>query len=279
MLVPNSCSVRFASRNRAFDTSPWPSSVRFAPRNRALDTSQERKGNQRLWANSGSVLIFSLEGTDLVLTPSSEPHLPERSYRYQSGAITIGSGDSCDLKIPNPRVASMHARIERNELGIILSDLGSPEGTYLNGRRIVRARLQPGDHIQLATGAAAASPTVGQTVLGSKTFAVKPIPDIKSGGRESLVGQQGLLHLSAALARPGAIEEKLDEILDFSLRVGSFDRAAIWVVDPDDPVTFVVFARRDGRLVEEGAEVLPEPAQGGIHRLVHRGHPGSRIVW
>lgn len=193
------------------------------------------------------MLIFSLEGTDLVLTPSSEPHLPERSYRYQSGAITIGSGDSCDLKIPNPRVASMHARIERNELGIILSDLGSPEGTYLNGRRIVRARLQPGDHIQLATGAAAASPPVGQTVLGSKTFAVKPIPDIKSGGRESLVGQQGLLHLSAALARPGAIEEKLDEILDFSLRVGSFDRAAIWVVDPDDPSQFLYHRRLQGK--------------------------------
>ncbi|MFN8612684.1 MAG: adenylate/guanylate cyclase domain-containing protein [Vulcanimicrobiota bacterium] len=193
------------------------------------------------------MLIFSLEGPTLVLTPSGEPHLPQRAYKFNTNSITVGSGQDCDLIVP--RTAPLHARIERNELGVILSDLGSPEGTFLNGKRIVRARLQSGDHIQLATGSGAPAVASGgqQTVLGTKTFAVKPIPDIKSGTRENLVGQQGLLHLSAALARPGALEDKLDEILDFSLRLGSFDRASIWVVDPDNPNEFLYHRRRQSR--------------------------------
>ena len=191
------------------------------------------------------MLIFSLEGGALVLTPSGEPHLPQQPHRFTNASVTMGSGAECDLVVP--RTSPLHARIERNDLGVILSDLGSPEGTFLNGKRIVRARLQTGDHIQLATGQPAASQATQATVLGSKTFAVKPIPDLKVDSKENLVGQQGLLHLSAALARPGALEDKLDEILDFSLRLGSFDRASIWVVDPDQPTQFLYHRRRQSR--------------------------------
>ncbi|MBT9585490.1 GAF domain-containing protein [bacterium] len=191
------------------------------------------------------MLIFSLEGGALVLTPSGEPHLPQQPHRFTNASVTIGSGSECDLVVP--RTSARHARIERNDLGVILSDLGSPEGTFLNGKRIVRARLQTGDHIQLATGQPSASQATQATVLGSKTFAVKPIPDLKVDSKENLVGQQGLLHLSAALARPGALEDKLDEILDFSLRLGSFDRASIWVVDPDQPAQFLYHRRRQSR--------------------------------
>jgi adenylate cyclase len=191
------------------------------------------------------VLIFSLEGGALVLTSSGEPHLPQRAYRFTQPSVTLGSGPECDLVIP--RTAPLHARIERNDLGVILSDLGSPEGTFLNGKRIVRARLQSGDHVQLAIGQAAAGSAPTATVLGSKTFAVRPIPDLKTDSKENLVGQQGLLHLSAALARPGALEDKLDEILDFSLRLGSFDRASVWVIDPDQPTQFLYHRRRQSR--------------------------------
>lgn len=189
------------------------------------------------------MLIFSLEGTMLVLTPTAEPHLPERPYKFSRSTITVGRGDDCDLIVPDPRLEPIHARIERNDLGIILSDMGTPEGTFLNGKRIVRARLQPGDHIMLVPSQG--TRPAGQTVIGQKTFAVKPIPDLKAtDGKDNLVGQQGLLHLSAALARPGALEDKLDEILDFSLRLGGYDRASIWVLDPDNTEEFLYHRRR-----------------------------------
>lgn len=192
------------------------------------------------------MLIFSLEGSTLVLTPSGESTLPQRTYRFESQSLTLGSGHDCDLVIPGS--APLHCRIERNELGIILNDLGSPEGTFLNGKRIVRARLQSGDRLQLTAGLTRSGNVVGQqTVLGTKTFTVKPIPDLKSTTNENLLGQQGLLHLSAALARPGALEDKLDEILDFSLRLGGFDRTSIWVIDPDNPSQFLYHRRHQSR--------------------------------
>lgn len=182
------------------------------------------------------MFVFSLEGTTLVLTPDSEETgLAPGSRRFPGSALTVGSDPTCDLIVG--RLSGVHARIERNELGIILSDSGSRGGTFLNGKRVVRARLQPGDKLEFVSDAPREVEHQA-TVLGSKTFAVKPIPDVTVSSH-SLVGQQGLLQLSAALARPGALEDKLDEILDFSLRLGSFDRAAIWVVDPDSPKDFL----------------------------------------
>lgn len=206
------------------------------------------QGNRPAPSKTSAVLIFSLEGSNLVLTPSGERHLPEKPHKFSRATITLGRGEDCDLIVPDPRLEPVHARIERNELGIILSDMGTPEGTYLNGKRIVRARLQPGDHIELARSQNAGnSANTGQTVIGSKTFAVRPIPDLKQTGQENLVGQQGLLHLSAALARPGDVEDKLDEILDFSLRLGSYDRASVWVLDPEDPGQFLYHRGRQKR--------------------------------
>lgn len=188
------------------------------------------------------MIVFSLEGTTLVLTTHGELGVANRNHRFEKAVITLGGDPDCDFVLE--RLVGKHAKIERNELGVILSDMGSAEGTYLNGKRIVRARLQSGDQIQLAATGAKPASSPASTMLGTKTFSVKPITDIKSG---VVVGQEGLLRLSAALARPGALEAKLDEILDFSLRLGSFDRASIWVVDPDDPSKFLYHRRLQTR--------------------------------
>jgi len=190
-----------------------------------------------------AVLIFTLEGEHLVFTPQEEQDMPSRPFRYLATTLTLGSGSDCDLVVP--KACPKHARVERSELGIVLSDLGSPEGTFLNGKRIVRARLQSGDQIHLA-GQVKPVSKPQNTVLGSKTFAIQPIPDV-TAAKGNLVGQQGLLHLSAALARPGSLESKLDEILDFSLRLGSFERASIWVIDPDHPDQFLFERRRQAQ--------------------------------
>lgn len=181
------------------------------------------------------MISFRLEGEVLVLDVKSERDVTDDVYRFERSAVILGSDAHCDLRFPQS--APRHAKIERNELGVVLSDLGSEGGTFLNGKRIVRARLQSGDQIQL-TAVTSAPPQ--PTLLGTKTFSVKPLNELKSG---VVVGQEGLLRLSASLARPGALESKLDEILDFSLRLGSFDRASIWVVDPEDASNFL-FHRR-----------------------------------
>lgn len=66
--------------------------------------------------------------------------------------ITIGRADDCDIVLPRRQVSRYHARIERVNGGYVIRDLGSKNGTYVNGERVTDEphRLTDGDEIQVA---------------------------------------------------------------------------------------------------------------------------------
>ena len=63
--------------------------------------------------------------------------------------VTIGRSPENALQLPEPKLSRRHARIEWDELGFLLKDLHSSNGTWLNRRRIASDRLLQGDEIRL----------------------------------------------------------------------------------------------------------------------------------
>ncbi|SSW68333.1 ATPase, T2SS/T4P/T4SS family [Achromobacter agilis] len=62
--------------------------------------------------------------------------------------LLIGRAAQCGLRIANWRVGRQHARLLREDAGIVLEDLGTLAGTMVNGVRVVRhAPVLPGDEI------------------------------------------------------------------------------------------------------------------------------------
>jgi pSer/pThr/pTyr-binding forkhead associated (FHA) protein len=61
----------------------------------------------------------------------------------------IGRIDSNHLVIDDKSVSRVHARLLREHDGVYVEDLGSKQGTLVNGARITRARLREGDEITL----------------------------------------------------------------------------------------------------------------------------------
>ena len=68
-----------------------------------------------------------------------------------SHAITLGRGHTNDVPLPEDEYASTrHARIEPRRDGIWVEDIGSTNGTFVNGIRLTRERrLAPGDVIRV----------------------------------------------------------------------------------------------------------------------------------
>lgn len=68
-------------------------------------------------------------------------------------AVTLGRAKDCDIVLPERQVSRHHARIERDATGFILRDLGSKNGTFVNGEPVQGQpyRLRDGDEIELAT--------------------------------------------------------------------------------------------------------------------------------
>ncbi len=63
---------------------------------------------------------------------------------------TIGADPACDLVIAQDYVSGRHCRLTKTDSGVILEDLGSTNGTYVNGERIWSPRtVQPQDQITL----------------------------------------------------------------------------------------------------------------------------------
>jgi pSer/pThr/pTyr-binding forkhead associated (FHA) protein len=67
-----------------------------------------------------------------------------------AAAVTVGRGRDADLVLADELVSRHHARITPSGSGAVVEDLGSRNGTFMNGEPILGpTRLEPGDQLQL----------------------------------------------------------------------------------------------------------------------------------
>ncbi|SCL38562.1 FHA domain-containing protein [Micromonospora pallida] len=74
-----------------------------------------------------------------------------RTYPLQMGSTVIGRGDQANLRLPDVGISRRHARLDFDGGQVVLTDLGSTNGTMVNGQRVSAVALNPGDMIQLGT--------------------------------------------------------------------------------------------------------------------------------
>lgn len=89
-------------------------------------------------ANGGVPLWFRIETAGA----------PMREVEVRSSIVKIGRLPSSQVQLDDATVARMHAVIEvLDPSNVALIDLGSSDGTYVNGERVTKAQLHNGDKI------------------------------------------------------------------------------------------------------------------------------------
>jgi pSer/pThr/pTyr-binding forkhead associated (FHA) protein len=63
----------------------------------------------------------------------------------------VGRRDDCDLRLEHKSVSKMHCVLVKTEGMLLLRDLGSTNGTRVNGQRVRRAILLPNDQLHIAS--------------------------------------------------------------------------------------------------------------------------------
>jgi DNA-binding NtrC family response regulator len=66
-----------------------------------------------------------------------------------SPVTRIGKGPACELVLEDPTVSRRHASLSLGEHGVALRDLGSTNGTWVGGTRVVEAWLRSGETLQV----------------------------------------------------------------------------------------------------------------------------------
>ncbi len=70
-----------------------------------------------------------------------------REFPLSGPSVVIGRLDECGIRIPLPEVSRRHVSISLAANRVVVKDLGSANGTYVNNNRVTEDTLRPGDHL------------------------------------------------------------------------------------------------------------------------------------
>ena len=203
-----------------------------------------------------SSLSQGTQGQDVAMLMVREGSSPRRQWALQGAAIVIGRGDDCHVIIDDRQASRHHARITQTQDGYVLEDLGSKNGTFLNGQSLtVPTVLKDGDEIGIAfavrlsfVDAGATAPLLFKDELG---------PGIRmdtEAKRVWVAGQELDPPLSLAQYR------LLELLYDNRSRVVSREEvvSAVWAEDESEGVSEQAIDALARRLRERIAEADPD---------------------
>ncbi len=180
-----------------------------------------------------------------------------REFQFDRTTV-IGRGATSDLALTDPGVSRRHASLSRQDGAWFVEDLGSANGTLVNGWRVTRpTRLKPGDVIGI--GAVLAE-------FSEDAEAVAPQPAVQY--RDEGPAPAVLLTMPGADATgapaPVAVDEavRLRFLADFA-RIGTlvFDEPALVTFIADELLALVPRADRSVVLTREGEALVPRAAR------------------
>lgn len=138
-------------------------------------------------------------------TPPAPEAAPLASLLFRSGAfkgrrlpikvpvVNIGRGDYNDVIIGDPSVSTMHAKLQRREAIWILTDLGSTNGTFVEGERLTgEVPLTPGTTLR----------------FGDVIALFEPLDDKVPAGRTNQTRLMGRLDTVEPALEPGTVVRK-----------------------------------------------------------------------
>jgi hypothetical protein len=105
----------------------------------------------------GHTMVYSPDRAARVLEAERAPQTAGPALLVGEGRRSVLSGDhvlvgrsrECEVVLSDPNVSRRHAELRQNGGTWEIADLGSTNGVKVNGRRVDRAKLEPGDRITL----------------------------------------------------------------------------------------------------------------------------------
>jgi adenylate cyclase len=192
----------------------------------------------------------------LVLQPGSSE---EQIIDLPHGTTTIGRSRENAVCIPHKSLSRAHAVIEVGEGRVVVGDLGSKNGTFVDGVQIERKVLE-GTHqlkfgditaryareVAFDTAVSPRQPTLARSLAGDLTRvplrqilgSTEAVPSLRGLQLKTPAGVDRdrdklriLLKVSQILSTPGPLEALLSSVLDLAFEILDIDRAAVFMLD------------------------------------------------
>jgi S1-C subfamily serine protease len=181
--------------------------------------------------------------------------------------VVLGRQQGCDVVVRDTRASRRHLELTPQDGGLQLRDLGSANGTFLDGRRVQEAQLEGGEEIR-----------IGNVVIevwrehpdkqGGERADPTPVVDLPTySGVQRMVEQSTRRTRSVAIAAAGVAAAAL-AVLAVVLFTGDDDRVPR-VVDRVGPATALVVTKREGQPSATGSGFVLDAGEGLIVTNAH----------
>ncbi|HUO07240.1 MAG TPA: FHA domain-containing protein [Phycisphaerae bacterium] len=101
-----------------------------------------------------------------------------RDIEVKRESVVIGRSGDCDYQIPLAVISRRHCKLSQKGDRLILKDLGSSNGTFLNDKRVLQAEVKPGDRMRLG-------PVIFTVVIDGEPSEIKPVITVLNAKGES----------------------------------------------------------------------------------------------
>ncbi len=180
---------------------------------------------------------------------------------FERPVISVGRAVDNDIRLTSTLVSRHHCRIETGPEGVWVIDLGSANGTSVNGTKVTRKLLEQGDRLQVGGARILLEPVSGDEDVDhpNDTQPIEPEADLAEVGMRTLSGEtprtrDDLLvfaRISRELARETDPEKLLRLIVDSAVALVGGERGFLLLsAEPKD-----VQAAADGTPSDEPGEV------------------------
>jgi len=107
-----------------------------------------------------------------------------------AGTMVIGRQHDSDIPVPAEEISRHHARLQVTTDGVLVEDMGSANGTFINDKRVQNGLLKPGEELRLDTVRfmlVAPGMDAKQQAGAARVDAPKPEPEKRSNNTVAIV--------------------------------------------------------------------------------------------
>jgi len=170
--------------------------------------------------------------------------------------MTIGRSSQNTIQLFDEQVSRQHARVQVRNGKCIIEDLGSRNGVIVNGERVERAELEPGDSVRIGDTVLVFEPPAEETDGDQETTLTSVIRQtVKADGfGDTDTGELSTAHrylktiydMNRTLAATMDIEELLDKLLAIALDALEQEDGVILLCDPRGSLVPAASRTEDG---------------------------------
>jgi adenylate cyclase len=177
-----------------------------------------------------------------------------QSFDLREGAtLVVGRAPASDIPVFDPTISRRHAEITTDPSGVHVKDLGSSNGTFVNGVRVDSAILVSGDLIAFGKVGFRLQFAGGRRFPSPPTPSATIVRQLANGGSDRWLDRDKsrqklatLLEVSKGLGRTADIDALLLKIVEYAYQILEVDRVAILLGDESGELTLKIARDKRG---------------------------------